>query len=131
MCVRRASLRLGVAALAAAAPARAQAPAAPTPAAPESASVAPGIQYRAGPLPPALLGTDYRALWATPIRVEVLDLDRFAGGLKATERGGGLQTRSLRFAGADGREYVFRSLDKDAGRVLPPELRDTKVRDVY
>jgi hypothetical protein len=97
----------------------------------ESVTVTPGAQYEAGPLHRALLGTDYRALWATPFRVELLDLDRIAGGLSATERGGGLQTRSLRLKGADGREYVFRSLDKDHGRVLPPELRATKVRDIY
>ena len=97
---------------------------------PETVVVAPGARYRAGPLRRALLGANYRELWATPIAVELLDLGRFAGGLRPTERGGGLQTRSLRFDAGDGREYVFRSLDKDAGRVLPPELRETVVDDI-
>ena len=97
---------------------------------PESVVVAPGAQYRATGLRRAMLGTNYRDLWTTPIAVEVLDLRTFAGGLRPTERGGGLQTRSLRFDAGDGREYVFRSLDKDAGRVLPPELRETLVDDV-
>ena len=55
----------------------------------------------------------------------MLDLDSFAGGLTATQRGGGEQTKSLRFKGADGREYQFRSLDKDPVAALPPELRTT------
>ena len=64
-------------------------------------------------------------LWITPIRVEVLDLGTFAGGLKPVKEGGGLQTQSLRFAGADGREYSFRSINKDASKLLPPDLRGT------
>ena len=70
-------------------------------------------------------------LWTTPIRVPVLDLDRFAGGLTPTERGGGKQTRSLRFAAADGREYQFRSLDKDPSPLLPPELRQTVAQGIF
>jgi hypothetical protein len=60
----------------------------------------------------------------------VLDLDRFAGGLEATRLGGGQQTRSLRFRGADGVEYTFRSLDKDARRTLDPILRQTLAASV-
>ena len=59
-----------------------------------------------------LFGENYRDIWATPIKAPVLDLAGFAGGLKATETGGGRQTRSLRFAGADGRQYVFRPVFK-------------------
>lgn len=75
-----------------------------------------GPQYRAGALKRALLGSSYRDLWATPVRVPVLDLGTFAGGLTPTEEGGGNQTVSLQFRGADGREYAFRSVDKFPGR---------------
>lgn len=75
-----------------------------------------GPQYRAGALKRALLGSSYRDLWTTPVRVPVLDLGTFAGGLTPTEEGGGNQTVSLRFRGADGREYAFRSVDKFPGR---------------
>ncbi len=92
--------------------------------------VAPGARYRAGWLHRALLGTNYRELWATPMPVGVLDLAAEAGGLRPTERGGGLQTKSLRFRGGDGREYVFRSLDKDQSPGLPPELREGIVERV-
>ncbi|HEX6371189.1 MAG TPA: hypothetical protein VF006_19880 [Longimicrobium sp.] len=82
----------------------------------ETVQVAAGPQYRAGALKRALLGRSYRELWTTPATVPVLDLSTFAGGLTPTETGGGNQTLSLRFKGADGREYAFRSVDKDPGR---------------
>src|SRR2546422_6633389 len=44
--------------------------------------------------------------------------------------GGGEQTKSLRFEGADGRQYSFRSIDKDPAAILPPELRGTVVARV-
>jgi hypothetical protein len=93
--------------------------------------VTPGARYRAGGLHTLLFGKHYRDLWATPIRVEVLDLDDFAGGLRPTGRGGGKQTRSLRFAGADGREYQFRSVDKDPAPLLPEPLRRTLARRIF
>lgn len=85
----------------------------------------PAQRYAAGSLHRFLLGDGHRELWALPVPAEVLDLDAWAGGLVLDGVGGGLQTRSLRFAGADGRSYAFRSIDKDATRTLEPELRET------
>jgi hypothetical protein len=65
------------------------------------------------------------------MRVPVLDLCSFAGGLKVVPNTcvvGGKQTKSVRFRGATGREYVFRSVDKDPTPVLPEPLRRTVVR---
>ncbi|HEV8362187.1 MAG TPA: BamA/TamA family outer membrane protein [Gemmatimonadaceae bacterium] len=93
-------------------------------------TVVAGAKYHAGWLHEFILGADYRALWTAPIEVEVLDLRTVAGGLRPTQRGGSAQTISLRFAGADGREYVFRPLEKDFTRGLPPELKETLVRDI-
>ena len=88
---------------------RAQAPAQPAaPAAFEVASVKPSNPNATGPF------------GSIPML-----LPQGAGGLTATQRGGGEQTKSLRFKGADGREYQFRSLDKDPVAALPPELRTT------
>ena len=100
--------------------------------APASASVSattttttPNAGYQAGGLHRTLLGEGYRQLWRTPIAVEVLDLAGFAGGLTPTRTGGDFSTRALRFRGGDGREYVFRSVDKDATQGLHPDLRNT------
>jgi hypothetical protein len=91
----------------------------------ESVTVVPRAEYKAGGLHRLFFGTHYRPLWTTAIRVPVLNLARFAGGLKPSQRGGGQQTKSLRLLGADGREYQFRSVTKDPGVLLPPELKGT------
>lgn len=85
-----------------------------------SVTVAAADRYRAGPVRRFLLGGGYREVWAAPARVEVLDLGRHAGGLTPLRRSGGRQTRGLRLRGADGREYVFRSVDKDPAGALGP-----------
>ena len=79
---------------------------------PDSATVVADSAFVRGGLGRWLLGETYRELWSTTVRVEVLDLGRFAGGLTPTELGGRRQTRSLRFMGADGNEYQFRPLRK-------------------
>ena len=68
-------------------------------AAPESTTVVAGPNYGASGVHRWLFGEHYRTLWTTPIRVEVLDLGTFAGGLQPVKQGGGLQTQSLRFVG--------------------------------
>jgi len=92
------------------------------PAAQDTVAVA-GERYRAGALTRLLNGSGYRAEWTTSVRVPFLDPEAFAGGLTITQAGGGLATESLRMMGADGREYVFRSVDKTAGRGLPRDLQ--------
>ena len=85
----------------------------------DSAVVIPGPEYAAGGFQRFLLGDNYRDLWTTPIRVPVLNLRSYAGGLKVEKLGGGLQTKSLRFSAEDGNEYVFRTVDK-APHLRPP-----------
>jgi len=96
----------------------------------DTVTVAAQEGYRAGPLRRLFFGSDYRSLWATPMRVPVLDLARYAGGLTPIQRGGGQQTKSLRFSAADGRQLQFRSVDKDPQAILPPELRETLAADI-
>lgn len=96
----------------------------------DTLAVAPGPQYGAGWLHRLFFGSHYRDLWTTPLEAPVLDLDAFAGGLTATRKGGGQQTKSLRFNGADGKEYQFRSIDKDPVSALPPALRTTAAADI-
>jgi hypothetical protein len=93
-------------------------------------SQAAGARYRASGLHRLLFGREYRSLWSTPVSVPVLDLRTFAGGLKPESKGGGQQTKSLLLVGADGREFFFRSVDKDPSAMLPPDLRATLAGDV-
>jgi hypothetical protein len=87
------------------------------------ATVVAGPEYAAGGIRTFGLGKGYRDIWTTPITVPVLDLETFAGGLRPTHKVGRLQTAGLAFEGKDGREYTFRSLDKDPERILPVEWR--------
>ena len=89
-----------------------------------------GPRYQASGLHRLLFGREYRSLWSTPISVPVLDLRTFGGGLKPLSKGGGQQTKSLLLQAADGREFFFRSVDKDPSATLPPELRTTVAGDV-
>lgn len=75
-------------------------------------------------------GDHYRKEWATPVEVEILDMDNEAGGLTPLRIGGGLQTKSLRLKGGDGREYVLRSVQKDVSKAVMVELRETFAQDV-
>ena len=77
-----------------------------------------------------LLGHHYRTEWATPVNVEVINFDTTAGGLTPDKLGGGMQTKSLRLKGANGKEYVLRSVNKDPSKALPPEFRGTFANDV-
>jgi hypothetical protein len=92
-------------------------------------TVVAGPEYAKGWLYRFYFGSDYRNLWTEPVRAPVLDLRVFAGGLTPTTAGGGLQTKSLRFRGADGFQYSFRSVDKDMD-VLPPEWEGSVVQSI-
>src|SRR5690606_31908271 len=62
---------------------------------PDSVTIPASTKYERSALFRWLFGDGYRDLWATPIRVAVLDLDTFDGGLVPEELGGGNATLSL------------------------------------
>jgi len=91
----------------------------------ETREIAPNPHYAASAVHRFWLGEGYRSLWVTPVELEVLDLQKEAGGLRVVRRVGGMQTPGLALAGADGRSYTFRWIDKDPSRLLPKEWRGT------
>ncbi|MCG2615517.1 outer membrane protein assembly factor [Terrimonas sp. NA20] len=76
------------------------------------------------------LGENYRKLWATPVTVRIIHLNREKGGLQIEQEGGGQQTRSLRLRDHSGKEWVLRSVQKYPERQLPPRLKETIARDI-
>ncbi len=96
---------------------------------PRTKTVVTGPQYKASGAHEWIFGRDYRELWLTPITVDVLDLQREAGGLTPGFRVGGKQTKGLALKGKDGRNYTFRGIDKDNSEAfdLQVELRGTIV----
>jgi hypothetical protein len=85
--------------------------------------------YKAGGFQSRMMGDEYRDLWTTPIRVPILDLQKFAGGLRPTKRGGGAESHNLRFMAADSSEWVFRTIHKTLLE-LPEEFDRTIIRSL-
>ncbi|HYR06414.1 MAG TPA: hypothetical protein VEQ60_01520, partial [Longimicrobium sp.] len=100
---------------------------APAAGAQDSVTVVVGPDYRAGGLQRRLWGDNWRHLWTRPVRVEVLDPDTFAGGLTPLRAGGDFASNTLHLLGADGRRYVFRSIDKNVSKGLGPEFEGTLI----
>ncbi|MBC7914269.1 MAG: hypothetical protein H7Y07_09105, partial [Pyrinomonadaceae bacterium] len=77
------------------------------------------------------MGANYREEWKTPIKVPVIDLSKENGGLTPVKRGGGKQTRSLRVADPNGKEYNFRSIQKFiTSKTLPADLQSEAAEDL-
>lgn len=82
--------------------------------------VAAGPQYARGAVWRFFWGRHYRDIWATPVTVPVVRLATIVPDtLTPTRAGGSYQTHSLRLCAANGREFVLRSVDKDASAALP------------
>jgi hypothetical protein len=95
---------------------------------PDSVTVAGDAEFRSGGFKHFLLGANYRKEWEAPVKVKVFDMT----GWTPIERGGGLQTRSLRIVNAAGVSYVLRGVKKYVtADALPVALQgDAFVMDV-
>ena len=83
----------------------------------------PSDQYSdPGLLQAIFMGKNYRKEWATPVQFPVFDVK--ALGMRATELGGGKQTKSLRLKDADSVEWALRTVDKDVRPAIPKIIRN-------
>ncbi len=101
----------------------------PTGSWPADSSVIAG-NYPAKGLKKVFFGEHYRTSWMIPVRAPYLDMKNTFEGLSVYEKGGGHQTTSFKIKGGDGKEYTFRSVDKDPVQLLPYELQGTIVAGV-
>jgi hypothetical protein len=99
--------------------------------APDSVRVVANDQYQAGGFHRLVLGDGYRDVWAAPLRVPVLNLDQVAGGLLVVRENTGHQTRALELKSRDGREFRFRSADKDPVMQLSPAMQKSMLAPVF
>ncbi|MFC2112630.1 hypothetical protein ACFLTA_05115 [Bacteroidota bacterium] len=83
--------------------------------------------YKANGIKRMFLGSLYRETWMTPVSISYLNLDTTKSGLKPFALGGGRQTTTLKFLANNGKEYAFRSVDKNLVNALPMEFRNTLV----
>ncbi len=80
---------------------------------------------------PGLLGNNYRKEWGTEMKnVRVFDIAKEKGGLQIVQRGGGLQTKSLRLENEQGKQFVLRSVEKFPEKAVPSALRGTVVANL-
>lgn len=100
----------------------------PTPPGYVYAVIAP--QYKRSKLHEIIWGKHYRAVWATPVPVPVIDISKVQGGLTPVQLGGGQQTTSLTLTDKAGRFFTLRTLDKDPSKALPLNLRQTFVANI-
>ena len=85
-----------------------------------SVRVAAGPQYARGAVWRFFWGRHYRDLWALPVTVPVVHLaTALADPLTPIQSGGSYQSHTLRLRTATGREFMLRSIDKDARAALP------------
>lgn len=85
----------------------------------DSVTVAATTMYQGDLVKEVMQGEQYREVWATPVKVPVVFLDRILGGLTVIKEGGGKQTRSLRLKNNSGTVYTLRSVAKDPDPLIP------------
>jgi hypothetical protein len=97
---------------------------------PDSVKIEAGAEYSAGWLHRLFFGDHYRDDWTTEVKIPYLNLDTTFSGLSPLKKGGGRQTKSLKFIAGNHMRYAFRSVNKDPIKALDYELRETIVADV-
>lgn len=97
---------------------------------PDSVNVIAGSEYSAGWTHRLFFGDHYRDTWTTGVKIPYLNLDTTFSGLEPLKKGGGRQTKSLKFMAGNKMRYTFRSVNKDPIKALDYELRETIVADV-
>ena len=95
----------------------------------QTVSVIPGIQYKAGRFRTKMMGQLYRNEWTTPVTLPYLDIGSYEGGMVPFAKGGGKQTDALKFVLPDGRQFGFRSVNKNVARNTQYILNNTVITD--
>lgn len=89
-----------------------------------------GDMYRAGKFKRIWLGNNYRKEWITPVEIPVFDFRNENGKMKIIAVGGNFQTHTFRLEDGSGKEWVLRSIDKDASKRIPEFIRTEFAEDI-
>ena len=101
------------------------------PASKDSITIAVAPEYnKVGSFHRFWLGESYRKIWATPVKMRIIDLQKEKGGLTIVKLGGGMQTRSLRLVDPTGKEWALRTVQKYPERGLAENLKETIAKDI-
>jgi len=93
----------------------------------QSASIYDEADTQKGGVYKGIWGKHYRKFYGQQVAAPVAFIDTLMGGLAPVKRGGGQQTRSLRLADENGKEYVMRALKKSTTQFLQANVS----RDAY
>ncbi len=93
-------------------------------------TLAANSNFKGDGLKKTFLGEQYRAIWATPVKAPVIDLENHFGGLIPVKKGGGMASNSLRVQKADGKQYILRSINKDYRKLVPADFGNLKLLDI-
>ncbi|RNC82994.1 MAG: hypothetical protein ED557_09735 [Balneola sp.] len=77
-----------------------------------------------------IAGNHNRDLWSIESEYPVFDVTEQKGGLELVRMGGKGQSNTLHLEAEDGREYVLRSVDKQAGKIWDENLKKTFALDL-
>lgn len=93
--------------------------------------IAPNESYdNKGRLFRMVAGGHNRELWSIKSEYPVFDVTEMKGGLNLVRMGGKGQSNTLHLEADDGKEYVLRSVDKQAGKVWDESLKKTFALDL-
>ncbi|MFK7969569.1 MAG: BamA/TamA family outer membrane protein [Bacteroidia bacterium] len=99
---------------------------------PDSIGYMAAPNYDAGKGKRFWLGRNYRDAWTDPVKLPVLDMDTTLGGLVILKKGGGQQSTTFRLRSKrNGKQYVLRSIYKDATPTLPDFAKNTAIDSVF
>src|SRR5690606_19173371 len=96
----------------------------------DSIQIAASTLYEGNNLKKLMQGENYRKAWSTPIKVPVVFLDTFKGGMKIIKEGGGKQTHSLRLKADNDIVYTLRSINKDPKPLIPEFARALGIENI-
>lgn len=74
-------------------------------------------------------GDNYREVWAAPVKLRVFRVNEEMGGFKVGAIGGGHQTKSLKLADKNGKEWSLRTINKDITQILPQGIQGSAAED--
>lgn len=96
-----------------------------------TAVVAPNPSYdRGGFLYQSVMGHNRRDMWTIESEYPVFDVTEVEGGLEVVRLGGKGQSNTLHLEAKDGRKFVLRSVDKQAGKVWDDALKQSVALEV-
>ncbi|PKA97866.1 hypothetical protein B0O79_1545 [Flavobacteriaceae bacterium MAR_2009_75] len=85
----------------------------------DSVLVAASTLYKSTLIKDIFQGSQYREVWAAPIKVPIVFLDTLKGGMEILKEGGGKQTHSLKLRSKDGFVFSLRGVNKDPKALIP------------